>query len=57
MGAKTSPAMHVALALIKGGATAYSAAKQTGLALSTVYRSKLYKELVADRKNQLRGEK
>ena len=43
MGAKTSPEVLRALDLIKGGMTAYRAAKTVGIALSTIYRAAAYK--------------
>jgi len=39
MAARQSAAVDRALRLIAGGMTAYRAAKQTGIALSTIYRA------------------
>ncbi len=43
MGAKTSPEMLEAMRLIRGGATAYAAAKLAGISRGAISRSKLYK--------------
>jgi transposase len=46
MAGRTSAEVVQAVALIKGGMSAYAAAKTVGIALSTIYRSALYRELV-----------
>lgn len=38
-GHRSTPAVERALKLVDGGATAYAAAKKTGIALSTIYRA------------------
>lgn len=45
MSGRPSHALIQALELIKGGMTAYAAAKQTGLNVGTIYRSAQYKAL------------
>ena len=45
MGARTSPEVIEAIRLIHTGMSAYAAAKTVGIALSTIYRSALYKAL------------
>ncbi len=44
MAARQSAIVDEALRLVAGGMTPYAAAKQVGIALSTIYRSKLYQE-------------
>jgi DNA invertase Pin-like site-specific DNA recombinase len=39
MSGRPSAATEKALKLVKGGSTAYAAAKKTGIALSTIYRA------------------
>lgn len=39
MSARQSAAVDEALRLVAGGMTAYAAAKQTGIALTTIYRA------------------
>lgn len=46
MGAKVSPEMLRAISMIKAGLTRYQAAKRTGLTISGITRSKLYRELI-----------
>lgn len=48
---KTSPGLQRALALYKDGMSGYDAARQAGVALSTVYRSDEYKALAAARQS------
>jgi transposase len=43
MGAKTSPQVIEAVEMVRNGMSAYAAAKHVGIALSTIYRSALYK--------------
>lgn len=45
MSGRPSAATIQAVQLIKQGWTAYRAAKHVGIALSTIYRSALYREL------------
>lgn len=37
-----------AMELVKGGMSPYAAARETGIALSTIYRSSLYKQYLAE---------
>jgi hypothetical protein len=48
MPARVSAEMLRALELIKGGATPYRAAKETGLHESTISRSRLYRAWLAE---------
>lgn len=50
MSGRPSAATIRAVQLIKGGWTAYRAAKHVGIALSTIYRSALYKALKKKRR-------
>lgn len=50
MGARTSPEMLRAIELIKAGATRYQAAKETGLRITSITRSRQYQELVKGQK-------
>ena len=50
MTARVSPQMLEAIELIKAGATRYQAAKKTGLTISAITRSRLYKEYVENQK-------
>ncbi len=53
-----SDKMRAALALIQSGATAYSAAKSTGIAQSTISRSRIYRDwLAAQKKPELEKKK
>lgn len=45
MPARTSAEVVRAIELIKGGMSAYEAAKTVGIAFSTIYRSALYREM------------
>ena len=45
MSGRTSAAVEHALSLIRGGMTAYAAAKAAGIALSTIYRCAGYREI------------
>jgi len=47
MSARVSAQMLEAIALIKGGATRTTAAKMTGLRVTSISRSRLYKEWAA----------
>jgi hypothetical protein len=44
MGRAPTTKVLLAMALIREGMTPYAAAKQVGIALSTIYRSRLYRE-------------
>lgn len=48
MSARVSAQMLEAIALIKGGATRTTAAKMTGLRVTSISRSRLYKEWAAE---------
>lgn len=55
MGARVSAEMLRAMELVRQGKTRYEAAKETGLRITAITRSKLYKEWVAQQKKT--GEK
>jgi hypothetical protein len=50
MGAKISAEMLRAIQMIREGATRYEAAKATGLRITSITRSRLYKEWVDEQK-------
>jgi transposase len=47
-GRRTSVEMVKVMKLVRGGMTGYAAAKRVGIALSTLYRSVLWKEYQAE---------
>lgn len=53
MAPRTSAEVVRAIELIKGGMSAYAAAKTVGIAISTIYRSALYRSMngLPDRKS------
>lgn len=57
MTGRPSAAMEKAMRLIRNGMTPYGAAKKVGIALSTMYRSALYKKHRDEQQQQLKTPK
>lgn len=55
MSGKPSADTQRAMELVKAGYSPYAAAMEAGIALSTIYRSVLYKEWKAQKKTKRKG--